>query len=180
MQSYIDFANKNGVVLLEKGKCQFCGANVSDGIKDCVDLFNNKLDASLNFYNPENYIYKFLSVDAHTLQHPEIHGRWNNHLHLTRLHLILKYKINWTYKSSTILSNCLNKYKQTHLDEYLIPPRPLERGSLTITDIINHSQNEQKFKEMIKRWSVEVYTSWNKYHITVEKIAENYIDNTSS
>ncbi len=120
-----------------------------------------------------------MSVDAHTLQHPEIHGIWNNHLHLTRLHLILNYKINWTYKSSTILSGCLNKYKQTHLDEYLIPPRPLERGLLTITDIIDHSQNELKFKEMIRKWAMEVYTSLDQCHKTVEKITEKYIDNTS-
>ena len=179
MQSYIDFANKNGIVLLEKGKCQFCGADVSAGIKECVDMFNNELDSSLDFYHPDNLIYKFLIVDAHTLQHPEVHGRWNNHLHLSRLHLILNHKINWTYKSSTRLSRCLNKYKQTHLDEYLIPPGPLERGSLTITDIISHSKNEQKLKEMIGRWAMEVYTSWDQYHRTVEKIAEKYINNTS-
>jgi len=57
MQNYIDFANKNGIVLLEKGKCQFCGANVSDGIKECVDIFNTEFDSSLDFYNPENLIY---------------------------------------------------------------------------------------------------------------------------
>ena len=180
MQSYIDIANKNGIVLIDKGKCQFCGADVSNGVKECVDIFNNKLEPSIDFYNPKNLIYKFLSVDAHTLQHPEIHGRWNNHLHLTRLHLILKHQINWTYKSSTILSKCLDKYKQAHLDEYLIPPKPSERGTLTITDIIKHSKNEKKFKEMIKKWAMEVYKSWNKHHETVEKIAKIYLETISN
>ncbi|MEE9361156.1 MAG: DUF5946 family protein [Cellulophaga sp.] len=178
MQNYIDFANKNGISLLNKGKCQFCGANVIEGIKECVDTFNKGFVSIIDFYNPNNTIYKFLSVDAHTLQHSEIHGRWNNHLHLTRLHLIFNYETNWTYESTPKLSKCLNKYKQTHLDEYLIPPRPLERGLLTISEIMNQSINEHKCKEMIRKWAQEVYKSWEKHHKTVEKIAEQYI-NTS-
>ncbi len=176
MQSYIDFANKNGILLLDKGKCQFCGANVSEGIKECIDIFNNELDFLLDFYNPENLIYKFLSVDAHTLQHPEIHGRWNNHFHLSRLHLIFKYDIKWSYKLSPKLSDYLNKYKVHKQDEYLIPPEILKRGNITTTDILETSTNETQCKVLIREWALDVYEKWSNYHGVVDKIAKGFLD----
>ncbi|MFZ1806223.1 MAG: DUF5946 family protein, partial [Cyclobacteriaceae bacterium] len=94
MQDYIALAEKNGVVLLDKGKCQFCGAHTQRGIHECLEIFNLGFQ-DIDFSNTENHIYRFWIVDAHTLQHPEIHGRWNNHFHLTRLHLIFKYDVQW-------------------------------------------------------------------------------------
>ncbi|CAM1346967.1 DUF5946 family protein [Tenacibaculum insulae] len=178
MQDYTDNAKKNGVVLIEKGKCQFCGADVEEGIKNCVDISNQGFEYQIDFLDFNNLIYKFLSVDAHTLQHSEIHGRWNNHLHLTRLHLIFKYKIKWTHQSTLKLSKSLNIYKKLHLDEHLTPPKPLERGLLSITDVVKKSKNEEEYKEMIKEWALEVYNCWERHHKTVGKIAEQYI-NTS-
>ena len=40
MQDYIDLARKNGVTLLDNGKCQFCGANTQRGIHECLEIFN--------------------------------------------------------------------------------------------------------------------------------------------
>lgn len=178
MQHYTDYANKNGVTLIKEGKCQFCGADVKNGIKDCVDIFNQGFEEQIDFLNFNNIIYKFLSVDAHTLQHSEIHGRWNNHLHLTRLHLIFKYKVKWTHQSTLKLSKCLNLYKKLHADEHLIPPKPLERGMFSITDVIKMAKNEGECKKMIEKWALEVYDSWKKEHKSVEKIAELFMENT--
>jgi len=175
MQDYKDFAKKNGIKLLDKGKCQFCDANINKGITECIDLFNNSLDSVIDFYNPINLIYKILSVDAHTLQHPEIHGRWNNHLHLTRLHLIFKYKVIWTHQSTTKLSRHLNKYKQLHKDEFLSPPKPFERGEITINQVINEPNEEEEYKKMIEKWAWGVYNSWKHHHEKIEKIAELYV-----
>jgi len=129
MQDYIDLAEKNGIKLLDKGKCQFCGANTKRGIHECLEIFNIGFQ-EIAFSIPENHFYRFLIVDAHTLQHPEIHGRWNNHFHLTRLHLIFKFYIRWTYNLSPKLSDYLNKYRVHKQDEYLYPPKLLERGGL--------------------------------------------------
>lgn len=175
MQSYTDYANKNGVTLIEDGQCQFCGAEVHQGIKDCVELFNQGFDYQIDFSNDNNIIYKFLSVDAHTLQHPEIHGRWNNHLHLTRLHLIFQYKVIWTYESTIKLSKYLKLYKKSHADEYLIPPKPLDRGRLSITDVMQKSNDEDECKKMIEQWALEVYNSWENEHKLVDNIAELFI-----
>ncbi|SEI03810.1 hypothetical protein SAMN02927937_02897 [Paenimyroides aquimaris] len=110
MQDFIDQARKNEVTLFDKGKCQFCGADYQKGIFDCMDNYNNGLEL-LDFNNSEYHISRFLSVDAHALQHPEIHGRWSNHFHLTRLNLILDKKQQWDYKKSPLLSDYLNEYK---------------------------------------------------------------------
>lgn len=149
MQNYIDFAEKNGVKLLGEGACQFCGADTKRGIHECLEIFNLGFQ-EIDFSKTENHFYRFLIVDAHTLQHPEIHGRWNNHFHLSRLHLIFRYDINWTYKLSPKLSDCLNKYKIHHSDEYLTPPEKLNRGKITTTDIKSKSTNEQECKDLIK------------------------------
>ena len=174
MQDYIEFAEKNGVALLDKGNCQFCGANTQRGIHECLEIFNLGFQL-INFSNAENHIYRFFIVDAHTLQHSEIHGRWNNHFHLSRLHLIFKYHIQWTYKLSPKLSDYLNKYKVNKQDEYLIPPPVLARGELTTTDILGKSTNEAECKTLIQKWAKEVYEKWNKYHHVVDNIAKGFL-----
>jgi hypothetical protein len=134
MQDFIDQATKNGVILSDKGKCQFCGADYQKGIFDCMENYNNGLEF-LDFNNSEFHLYRFLSVDAHALQHPEIHGRWSNHFHLTRLNLILVKEQKWDYKKSPLLSDYLNEYKLNRPNEFLALPKPMERGNLTAKDL---------------------------------------------
>lgn len=113
MQDYIDFAAKNGVVLQNTGSCQFCGAETERGVHECLEIFNLGFQ-QIDFSKSPNHLFRFLIVDAHTLQHPEIHGRWNNHFHLTRLHLIFEYRVQWNYALSPKLSDHLNQYKAHH------------------------------------------------------------------
>ncbi|MEO9485477.1 MAG: DUF5946 family protein [Ekhidna sp.] len=174
MQDYVDLAEKNGVTLLDNGKCQFCGANTKRGIHECLEIFNLGFH-QIDFANIENHIYRFLTVDAHTLQHPEIHGRWNNHFHLSRLHLIFKYDVKWSYKLSPKLSEYLNTYKAHKKDEYLTPPPILERGEITTTDILENSINEKRCKDLIKRWAQEVYDKWNVHHSVVDNIVKGFL-----
>lgn len=119
MQDYINTAAKNGVTLLASGSCQFCGATTKRGIHECLEIFS--LGFKLDYSIATNHLFRFVSVDAHALQHPEIHGRWNNHFHLTRLHLIFQYKIKWNYKLSSKLSGHLNRYKAHKGNEHLEP-----------------------------------------------------------
>ncbi len=170
MQDYINFAEKNGVVLLNSGACQFCGANTRRGIHECLEIFNLGFQ-TIDLSNSANTIYRFLIVDAHTLQHPEVHGRWNNHFHLSRLHLIFKYNLKWTYKLSPKLSDCLNQYKINKQDEYLTPPGVLKRGNITTTVVLEVSNEEEKCKEMISKWAHEVYEKWHQHHHTVDAVA---------
>ncbi|GAA3522917.1 hypothetical protein GCM10022393_42010 [Aquimarina addita] len=156
MQDYIDLAEKNGVILLDKGKCQFCGANTPRGIHECLEIFNFEIQ-HIDFSNIDNHIYRFLIVDSHTLQHPEIHGRWNNHFHLTRLHLIFKYDTNWTYQHSPKHSEYLNDYKSDRQNEYLILPKVFKRGNITTADINEKSKDKTVCKDLIRKWALDVY-----------------------
>ncbi len=90
------YCRKNGVTLQDTGPCQFCGADTKRGVHECLEIFNPGFQ-DIDYANLVNHVYRFLIIDAHTLQHPEIHGRWSNHFHLTRLHLIFKYSIKWSY-----------------------------------------------------------------------------------
>ncbi|GAA3612208.1 DUF5946 family protein [Flavivirga amylovorans] len=175
MQDYIDLAIKNGVTLFDTGICQFCSANTKRGIHECLEIFNLGFQ-DIDFAKPKNHIYRFLIVDAHTLQHPEIHGRWNNHFHLTRLHLIFNYNMKWTYDLSPKLSEYLNKYKVDKQDEYLNPPNALNRGNITTTDILIKSNTEVENKELIKKWATEVYKKWDTHHAVVDKIAKGFLN----
>ena len=174
MQTYIDLAEKNGVALQNEGECQFCGANTERGIHECLEIFNLGFQ-TINFSNPENHIYRFLIVDAHTLQHPEIHGRWNNHFHLSRLHLIFEYDIKWSYELSSKLSDHLNKYKVDKQDELLIPPEVKKRGRITTTQVLQKATPEEECKEWINKWAMEVYEIWSNYHKVVDKIAKEFL-----
>jgi hypothetical protein len=175
MQDFIDQAEKNGVLLIDKGKCQFCGADYQKGIFECMENYNKGLE-HLDFNDSKNHLFRFLSVDAHALQHPEIHGRWSNHFHLTRLHLILEKKQTWDYNKSPLLSDHLNRYKSNKPNEFLISPESLNRGKITAKDLTKVITAEECAKLIIK-WADEVYHSWNSNHGTVSQIAEGFLDN---
>lgn len=176
MQDFIDQANKNGVALLDKGRCQFCGADYEKGIFDCMDNYNNGIQL-LDFNNSGHQIARFLSVDAHALQHPEIHGRWSNHFHLTRLNLILDKKQHWDYRKSPLLGDYLNNYKLSRPNELLAVPKPLERGKITAKDLMKATTAAECI-ELIQKWADEVYHSWNSSHSLVSQIAAGFLDNT--
>lgn len=175
MQDFLDQANKNGVTLLHKGMCQFCGANYQRGIFECMENYNNGL-VHLDFNDSKYHLFRFLSVDAHALQHPEIHGRWSNHFHLTRLTLILDKKQTWDYKKSPLLSDYLNNYKLNRPSEFLAIPKPLDRGKITTKDLIKATTADECV-EQIKKWADEVYHSWNSSHLLVSQIADGFLDN---
>lgn len=178
MQDYIDLAEKNGVTLLERGMCQFCGAQTARGVHECVEIFSLGFEW-MDYSKPENHFYRFLSVDAHTLQHPEIHGRWNNHFHLLRQRLIFEYEIAWNYQLSPKLSDHLNAYKAEHANEFLQPPDVLKRGNITTTYIQANCNDEAGCRDLIWKWGLAVYESWKEHHKTVDTIALDFVDRNS-
>lgn len=175
MQNFIDQAAKNGIELSNRGICQFCGAAFQKGIYECMDHYNEGLEL-LDFSQSENHFYRFLSVDAHALQHPEIHGRWSNHFHLTRLYLILEKNLPWDYQKSPRLSDYLNAYKLKRPDEVFIVPLPLERGKWTSKDL-SMVRSADECKVLIKKWAHEVYQSWHLNHSLISEIGNGFLVN---
>ncbi len=175
MQDFIDLAAKNGVELLNKGICQFCGADYQGGIFECMENYNNGL-VFFDLNDSKYHLHRFLSVDAHALQHPEIHGRWSNHFHLTRLNLIRKKNQTWDYNKSPLLSDYLNRYKSNKSHEFLKVPELLNRGKITAKDLTK-ARTAEECAQLIINWADEVYHAWNSNHNTVSQIVDGFLNN---
>jgi hypothetical protein len=169
MQDLEKLASKNGILLADYGRCQFCGSHTKKGARECYDTFHNILHR-IEF----NRLEQFLIVDAHCLQHPEIHGRWNNHYHLTRLHLILKRNIKWDFKKTPLLSNILDLYKKNKDNEVIMPPPPFLRGKIVITDI-SDIKIKEKFNDLVRKYANEVYESYEDFHHIAMAVEDNYL-----
>lgn len=174
MQDYLQIAEKNGTQLLDKGPCQFCGAYTRRGIHECVEIFSLGFQ-QIDYAQPANHIYRFMAVDAHTLQHPEIHGSWNNHFHLTRQHLMYHYKVIWNYQLSPQLSEVLNHYKKEREDEFLAPPPIGKRGLWNAKAVQDQSTTEKEAQTNIQKWGEEVYQTWAEHHTTIDTIAKSFM-----
>jgi hypothetical protein len=177
MKTFLDQAEKNGITLLNEGPCQCCGAKYERGIFECMENYNSRLQL-IDFNATENHIYTFLSVDAHALQHPEIHGRWSNHFHLTRLHLIFAKHQSWNYQKSPLLSDYLNTYKLSHADEVLKMPSPMNRGQLTAKEI-SEAKSAAECKMLIEEWAKQVYIACNWNLAIVEEIVIGFLNKHS-
>lgn len=176
MQDLFDYAKKSGIELKNVGRCQFCNANVSGGVFECHGNLNC-LTKILDFNNTIYYETRFLSVDAMALQHCELHGPWNNHIHLTRLCLIFEKDIKWDYTKTPLLSNIINAYKKDKR-EFLTPPPPGERGNLTSLDLLKESTAGECIN-LVKGWAHEVYHSFSNHHALVSLSANSYLNRYS-
>jgi hypothetical protein len=172
MQDLVDYARKNGIVLHKEGPCQFCGSNVSQGVFQCLNNVQHLAEV-LDYNNPEHYLTRFLSVDALALQHCEIHGPWNNHIHLTRLFLILEKKVKWDYSKTPQLSNIINHYRKNRT-EFLTPPPLTQRGKLTTSNLLT-ATTPHECMDIVKQWAINVYDSFNNHHALVSSIANIFI-----
>lgn len=173
MQDYTEQAKKQGIELKKTGPCQFCGALLTNGVIECVERYSLGF-GHLDFSDPNHNVSKFLSVDAHALQHPEIHGRWSNHFHLIRLHLILEREIKWDYYKSPLLSNYLNLWKERNESSVFLPPKIGKKGNITVLDIAN-VDNTKDCESLILKWATEVYNSWSLHHMVCKEITIGFL-----
>lgn len=172
MRDWVDYAKKSGIVLSNTGPCQFCNAAVAGGVFECQNNLSH-LATILDFTNPNHLQSRFLSVDAMALQHCELHGPWNNHIHLTRLWLIFEKGIHWDYTKTPLLSNIINDYKKDR-SEYLSPPPVGKRGELTTADVLKASTAEECI-HLVKNWANDVFHAFHIHHHLVSSIAESYL-----
>lgn len=171
MKDIIDQATRKGIELSDSGPCQFCGAPMERGVFECFEMASTVV-LPLDRTSHEQLNALFLSVDAHALQHPEIHGQWNNHFHLTRCQLILERTVQWNYSDSTRLSNILNTYKIGRPEEILTAPT--KRGGMTVAHIRETDRPEEIVRQ-IGQWSADVYNTWSRHHALVGRIAAEFL-----
>lgn len=172
MKHWTEQAEKNNLVIKENGKCQLCGSNTKDGLRECVE----KAAFITHLHEHEKGVEEmtiFLCTDAHALSHGEIHGRWNNHFHMTRLYLILVKGIQWHYKLSPKLSQVVNDYKDEHMSETIPNPPYMERGQTTVTDV--ESAQSASYNEAVRKWAHDVFMAFEDHHHIASLIADRFI-----
>ncbi len=156
MQDFRQFAAKNGLKIAETGPCQLCGAGVERGVEECLRVFG---DLAGLLRSEKVYAQAHLfSVDAHALQHAEIHGVLNNHVHLLSLCLMLERGASaamGTRKPAVEKFLALGRQWPP-----LPPPTARERGALTALDVARASAEQRP--AMARRWAEEV---WDAYRV---------------
>lgn len=173
MQDYISYAQKHGIELFKEGACQFCGADVKGGVFQCHENAHH-LSQVLDFNNPQHYQTRFLSVDAMALQHCELHGPWNNHIHLTRLYLIFENGIAWDYSKTPQLSNVINNYKRNG-SQPLTPPPCGQRGKITTSDLLQTASADEAIVK-VREWAADVFDTFKEHHALISSLAKMYLD----
>lgn len=170
MQEWQEQAIKNNLTIIENGECQLCGSKTNNGILECVEK-SSIIAHKLNHDSGIKYMTIFLCVDAYALQHSEIHGRWNNHFHLTRLNLILNEKIQWSYKLSPILSSVWDSYKIKKSNEIVKTPPVRERGIVVITDV-EKANTDIEYVQFVNQWAKGVFASFIHSQTISKRVSE--------
>lgn len=174
MQNYIDFAARNGVVLDNVGPCQFCGAPLDRSVHECMEIFELGF-GGLDLESPQDHAVRFFIVDAHALQHPELHGRWSNHFHLARLVAVFDRSVAWDYSDSPKLSAALDVHKAGVPHERLMPPRLGKRGIHTVSDVRAVRDDEAACKAEIRVWARSVHAAWASEHEKVIPVVQRFL-----
>lgn len=169
MPKWLEQAIKNDVEILEDGQCQLCGSDTLHGITECVATAA-KLVHRVSHEKGVQRQTIFLCIDAHALQHPQIHGRWNNHFHLARLHLIVHEKVQWTYDDSETLNIVLDAYKVKHAQELIHVPDAGGKSCLTVIDV-DACPSEEEFIAMVWQWAEQVYAEHATSHDVAHRLA---------
>jgi len=168
MQDIERQARKKGIKLERHGRCQFCGSNVQGGVFECFEVF-----IEMGGRLAETGLPPFRYADAHCLQHSEVHGDWNNNLHLARQYLILERGIAWDYSKTPLLSRIMDDYKLSH-PESRIPALPvMDRGQLTVIDLIG--LEHQELERGLGSWANDVYRSYERFHPIAKAIGDLYL-----
>ncbi|MBC3881089.1 hypothetical protein H8K35_00755 [Undibacterium sp. LX40W] len=172
MPKWLEQAAKNDLEIIEDGQCQLCGSDTLHGITECVATAG-KITHKISQEKGIEHMTIFLCVDAHALQHTQIHARWNNHFHLTRLHLILVDEIDWDYDLTTVLNEVLDDYKLEHPQEKIQEPDEAHRAKITVTDV-DASHDEEEYIDLVWEWAEQVYASFADSHVIARRVAEQF------
>jgi hypothetical protein len=137
-------------------RCQCCGALVAEGVKGCWELYSQLLGRA---YGDQRYGgATFYGVDAHALQHPELHGKKNNAAHLLRLCWVFERD---AHATSGAVPAWWQRYLARSDVPLLAPPRG--RGSITVADVAGAASPEE-YAALMRRWAEDVYAAWAAHH----------------
>lgn len=142
----------------DANECHICGASITDGLKGCFEQFAEL--GTKSYVNPNYGRSYFYGVDAHALQHPEIHGKKNNAAHLLRLCWLFAYD---QHEQSHLVPKWWQQYLSRAEIPILEPPLFKQRGNITIATILQ-AQNDEEHLQLMRDWAESVYQAWQAHH----------------
>jgi len=142
-------------------RCQCCGAAVAEGVKGCWELYAGLGERA--YADPAYATATFYGVDAHALQHPEIHGIKNNAAHLLRLHWIFS-------RHAYVQANTVPRWWQAYLQSNNIPhlDSPPQRGDITVVQVAA-APSAPAYAAAMQAWGRAVYDAWAIHHGWAER-----------
>lgn len=158
MQDFRRHAARNGITIQENGPCQFCGAAVEQGVEACLQLLTELFDRARV---EKDYAQAHLfSVDAYALQHPELHGPLNNHVHLLSLCLMLERGASAAIGSR---KPAVEKFLALGRSWPALDSPPAgRRGACTVKHLLDASADERA--PLARRWAEDVWQAWQAHH----------------
>jgi len=173
MRSAEEHAARHGLELTTSGPCPMCAGPTGTGYQGCLDDAGRLADL-INFGDEANHITRFLSVDTMALQHSEVHGPWNNYLHLARIQLIMVDGLRWRYPFTPLLSAATDAYARLRSPS-LPPPPPGRRGHLTAHDLAGITDGAAAAR-FVQHWARSVSDAFDPAAAaTVRPIADDFL-----
>jgi hypothetical protein len=150
----------------ERSPCPYCGAAIGSGADACLRLVAQLAERARA---EKDYAQAhLLSVDAHALQHPELHGRLSNHVHLLSLSLMLERGANASIDSR---KPAVEKFLALGRDwPPLDPPPAGQRGNLTVRNVLDASPVERPL--LARQWAEEVWQTWRPHHPWIRRMLD--------
>ncbi len=137
--------------------CRYCGASIPKRARNCFEYYSEIMTSK--FSTEEFRKFQIYCVDAHALQHPELHGIKNNFYHLLSLCYSFEFKKEpLNYKDIKFLQQRANSTKD--IPTLMVPAN---RGTMSINTIENISEKDQ-FEKTSREWAFEVWNTWSRYH----------------
>ncbi|HEU4932721.1 MAG TPA: DUF5946 family protein [Pyrinomonadaceae bacterium] len=145
----------------DKGKmsdevCESCGEVVPDGKTGCVKLFEAILAREFSDYR-YGKIHR-LTVDSYALQHPDAYMRSGKSFaaHLTGMCAALERED--VFSVNQIVQRWLSTNPQIDKPAHL----PEQRGSLTISYILNAEDTDEHIKR-VREWAQNIWAAWSEH-----------------
>ena len=158
-------AARRGIAIRESGPCQFCGAAVSGGVEQCLAWYADV--SGRIFQDPAYAAVHLFGVDAHALQHPEIHGRSNNNFHLLSLGVMLERggSAQAGQRRAFLDRTLSGEIPMPPLD----PPPPLQRGAVTVADVYA-AATPREHQAQVRAWARAVWDAWAQHHAWAREV----------
>jgi hypothetical protein len=135
--------------------CRCCGAQILNGVQGCFELYTQLSVQPIIQAAPLNA--STYRVNAHALQHPEIHGKTNNAAHLLWLCWLFEYG------GDAALAGGPPWWRRAARSEVPALAAPAFRGALTVVDVASATTPADHLR-LAEQWARAVYDAWQAHH----------------